>query len=85
MALTQRSQVKIWSIVAVVFLALMWLLGDVILPFVLGAAIAYLLDPLADWLEARGLSRAASVSIITLVSVMIFVVFTIIYVLLLAY
>ncbi|SNT19055.1 AI-2E family transporter [Tropicimonas sediminicola] len=73
MALTQRSQVKIWSIVAVVFLALMWLLGDVILPFVLGAAIAYLLDPLADWLEARGLSRATSVSIITLVSVMIFV------------
>lgn len=73
MALTQRSQVKIWSIVAAVFLALMWLLGDVILPFVLGAAIAYLLDPLADWLEARGLSRAASVSIITLASLLIFV------------
>jgi predicted PurR-regulated permease PerM len=72
MALSANSQVRIWSIVAVVLLALLWTLGDVILPFVLGAAIAYLLDPLADWFEAHGFSRAVGVSIITLLGLLIF-------------
>ena len=33
--------------------------------FIIGAALAYLLDPLADWFEARGLSRALGVAIIS--------------------
>ena len=31
--------------------AVFWALGDVLLPFVMGAAIAYLLDPVADRLR----------------------------------
>ncbi|MDV7144997.1 AI-2E family transporter [Tropicimonas sp. TH_r6] len=73
MALPAQSQVKIWSIAAAIFFVVLWFLGDVILPFVLGAAIAYLLDPFADWFESKGLSRALGVSIITLVSLMLFV------------
>ncbi len=73
MSLPVQSQVKIWSVVAAVLLAVLWLLGDVILPFVLGAAFAYLLDPLADWFESRNLSRVLGVTIITLVSLLLLV------------
>ena len=41
----------------------MWLLGATLLPFIAGAAIAYLLDPLADRLERLGLSRTLATAI----------------------
>ena len=72
MALPAAQQAKYWSIAAAVFLAALWVLGDVILPFVLGMAIAYLLDPVADRLEAAGLPRALAVTIITLVGLLVF-------------
>jgi predicted PurR-regulated permease PerM len=40
---------------------LIYLLSPVLTPFVAGALLAYLTDPLADRLEARGLSRTAAV------------------------
>jgi predicted PurR-regulated permease PerM len=73
MAMPIRDQLKIWGAVLVLVLLLLWLLGHVMLPFVLGAAIAYLLDPIADRLQRLGLSRVLAVSVITLVAVMIFV------------
>ncbi|WP_163846866.1 AI-2E family transporter [Pseudooceanicola aestuarii] len=73
MALPVRTQLKYWSIAAGVFALMLWWLGDVILPFVLGAAVAYFLDPVADRLEAMGASRAAATAIITLVAVLVFV------------
>ncbi|MEC8040831.1 MAG: AI-2E family transporter [Pseudomonadota bacterium] len=51
----------------------LWYLGDVILPFVLGGAIAYFLDPVADRLEAWGFSRVFATAIITIVAVLTFV------------
>ena len=36
---------------------MLWLLSDVLLPFVAGMALAYLLDPLADRLERLGVNR----------------------------
>lgn len=65
MALPARQQALYWGIAAAVFLGILWLLGDVLLPFVLGGAIAYLLDPIADRLERLGLSRGAAVAIIS--------------------
>lgn len=73
MALPVREQLKYWGIAAAVFFALLWLLSGVILPFVLGAAIAYLLDPLADRLERIGLSRAMATGVITVISLLFFV------------
>jgi predicted PurR-regulated permease PerM len=70
MALPVRDQLKYWGIAAAVFFVLLYLLADVMLPFVLGAAIAYLLDPIADWLQRRGLSRAASTTLITLLALL---------------
>jgi predicted PurR-regulated permease PerM len=74
MALPVRDQVKYWSIAAAVFIAILWFLGDVLLPFVLGGAVAYCLDPIADRLQRAGLSRIAATILITLVGVLIFVV-----------
>jgi predicted PurR-regulated permease PerM len=46
-----------WLAALVVFVALLWLLSPILLPFVLGMAVAYVLDPLAERLTRRGLSR----------------------------
>ena len=47
-----------------VFVGLLWLLHHVLLPFVVGAAIAYMLDPLASRLTKRGMSRLVAALII---------------------
>ncbi|MBC6406655.1 MAG: AI-2E family transporter [Rhodobacteraceae bacterium] len=68
MALPARQQLWYWGIAAAVLCLALWFMGDVLLPFVLGGAIAYALDPLADWLERRGLSRVmATVLLVVLV------------------
>ncbi len=74
MALPVKTQIQYWGIASAVFIVVMWFLGDQILPFVLGAAIAYFLDPVADKIEKLGFSRAVAVSSITLIGVVIFVV-----------
>jgi len=74
MALPVRQQATYWTIAAAVFLAVMWFLGDVLLPFVLGGAIAYCLDPIADRLQRLGLSRIASTVVITIFAILIFVI-----------
>ena len=73
MSLPVKDQLRYWGIAAAVFILLMWLLGDVLLPFVLGGAIAYCLDPIADRLERAGLSRAAATAVIAVVAVLGFV------------
>jgi predicted PurR-regulated permease PerM len=74
MALPIHIQLRYWGIAAAVFVFLLWLLGDVLLPFVVGGAIAYFIDPVADRLEDWGLSRAAATAVITVVAVILFVV-----------
>ncbi|MEM6620746.1 MAG: AI-2E family transporter [Pseudomonadota bacterium] len=72
--MTVREQVQYWSIAFVGLILALWFLSDALLPFVLGAAIAYLTDPLADFLEAKGLSRVLATVLITVVSLTIAVV-----------
>jgi len=74
MNLPVETQLKFWGIATVVAVVILWFLGDVILPFVLGGAIAYCLDPIADRLERLGCSRAVSTSIITLAAIFTFIV-----------
>ena len=66
MALSTRDQLTYWGIAGAALFAVLWFLGDVLLPFVLGAAIAYFLDPIADKLERLGLSRILAVLVISL-------------------
>ncbi|WGW02260.1 AI-2E family transporter [Tropicibacter oceani] len=74
MALPVQAQFKYWGIVLVVLAVVLWFLGDVLLPFVLGGAIAYFLDPVADRLERMGMSRAAATGTITVIALLIFVI-----------
>ncbi|QFT57243.1 AI-2 transport protein TqsA [Sulfitobacter sp. THAF37] len=74
MALPIRDQLKYWGIAAVVFMVTLWFLGQVLVPFLLGGAIAYFLDPVADRLERLGLSRALSTALITFIAILIFVI-----------
>lgn len=74
MALPVQDQLKYWGIAAAVFCLVLYALGDVLLPFVLGGAIAYFLDPVADRLERAGTSRVAATAIITVGAVLIFVI-----------
>lgn len=67
--MTVREQLRYWGIGIAVFGVMLWVLADALLPFVLGAAIAYLTDPLADWLESHGLSRVLATVVITVVSI----------------
>ena len=62
-----RRQTFFWASALVVLLVIVFILRDILLPFVLGAAIAYLLDPLADKLEEFGLSRLLATILIMLV------------------
>lgn len=74
MALPLKEQARYWGIAAVLFLVILWFLGDVILPFVLGMAVAYCLDPVADKLEDWGLSRGLAVAVISIAALVIFVI-----------
>lgn len=62
MSLTR--QVSFWAITIAVFALALWLLHDVLLPFVAGLALAYLLNPLANRIERAGGSRLIAALII---------------------
>ena len=48
-------------------LLFLWVFSGILLPFILGMALAYLLDPLADRLERGGMSRFwATITIVLL-------------------
>ncbi len=73
MALPIRDQIRYWTIAAVLLLVILYFMGGVLLPFLLGGAIAYFLDPVADRLERAGLSRIAATSVIAVLGVLVFV------------
>jgi len=72
MALPVKDQLRYWGLATAIFVLILWLLGDVLLPFVIGGAIAYFLDPVADRLEKFGLSRVGATAIITVFGVLLF-------------
>jgi len=67
------SQTRWWSIALVALVVVLWALGNVILPFIAGAAVAYFLDPVADRLERMGCTRVWATLIITFAAVLGFV------------
>ena len=69
--MTRERQLRFWLIGLVLFLIALYLLRGVLLPFVAGIAIAYLLDPLCDRLERAGCSRTLATSIVTICFVIV--------------
>jgi predicted PurR-regulated permease PerM len=68
-----ERQIAFWIGALLVCIALLWLLHEVLLPFVVGAALAYLLDPLAERLTRHGMSRLVAALIILAAFVVVFV------------
>jgi predicted PurR-regulated permease PerM len=63
---TPGKQLRAWLIALVVFVFLLVTLRSILLPFVVGMAIAYILDPVCDMLERWGLSRRSATAVVTL-------------------
>ncbi|MGH6728484.1 MAG: AI-2E family transporter [Pseudolabrys sp.] len=68
--MTFERQIVFWLAALAVVVLLLWLLSGVLLPFVAGAAIAYLLTPVTDRIESIGISRLAAALLIISVVVM---------------
>ncbi|MDP9839075.1 putative PurR-regulated permease PerM [Neorhizobium huautlense] len=69
---TLRRHIYFWLGVFILFVAFLWFFRSILLPFVAGMALAYFLDPVADWLERRGLSRMMASVLILIGFVLIF-------------
>jgi predicted PurR-regulated permease PerM len=59
-----RRQIRFWLVVGLIFVGLLWLFSEILLPFAAGMILAYFLDPVADWLQRRGLSRLWATNVI---------------------
>ena len=62
-------QLTFWLLTFFVLAAVLWLLHDILLPFVAGIALAYVLAPLADRVERLGMNR--TVAALLVVSVLV--------------
>jgi predicted PurR-regulated permease PerM len=68
-----KRQIYFWLFAFVAFAIFLVVFSSILLPFVVGMALAYFLDPVADWLERRGLSRLMASMVILIGFVLIFV------------
>ncbi len=67
-SVTSSGRWRFWVIAAAVFLLVLWLLNDILLPFVVGMVVAYFLDPIVLRLQRMGLSRTMATTAVTIVA-----------------
>ena len=60
-----------WIAAAAIFLVLLWLLNDILLPFVVGMVVAYFLDPLVARLQRARMSRTMATTLVTILAVLV--------------
>jgi len=64
------SRWRFWAVAAAILLLVLWLLNNILLPFVVGMVVAYLLDPAVLRLQRLGMSRTLATSVVTIVAVL---------------
>jgi predicted PurR-regulated permease PerM len=64
-------QAVFWIGVLAFLLLFLWVFSGILLPFIMGMALAYLLDPIADRLERGGMSRFWATITIVVLSVLV--------------
>ncbi|HVX74148.1 MAG: AI-2E family transporter [Devosia sp.] len=64
--MTLRNQVLVWVGFTVVVILLIWLFRPILLPFVIGIALAYILNPAVVLVERTGMNRAWSAATVLL-------------------
>jgi len=72
MAMTWQRQAIYWIIAFVFFLVFIFVFSDILLPFVAGMVLAYVLDPLADRFEKWRFSRMAATITILIIFLFLF-------------
>ena len=82
--MTLTRQMTFWVLTFVVGVVTLWILREILLPFVAGMALAYLLDPLASRLERMGVNRLAATLVMIGAVVLAFVVLLLLFVPILA-
>lgn len=65
---TTSARWRFWAAAAAVFLLILWLLNDILLPFVVGMVVAYLLDPAVLWLQRFRISRTLATTFVTILA-----------------
>jgi predicted PurR-regulated permease PerM len=68
-----ERQIWFWLVAFLVMVLALWLLSDILLPFIVGLVIAYLLTPLADRLERLGVNRMIASLLLVAIVVLAFV------------
>src|SRR4026207_1386777 len=71
-----ERQVAFWVVALAALVGVLWLLSDILLPFVAGMALAYLLDPIARRAARLGISRTVSALVIVTSFIVVLVVVT---------
>src|SRR4029453_5655338 len=69
--ISQPARWRFWVAMAAVFLLTLWLLNDILLPFVVGIVVAYFLDPLVPPLQGLRMSRPWATTAVTIVAVLL--------------
>ena len=72
--MTLTRQMTFWVLTLLVGVVALWVLREILLPFVAGMALAYLLDPLANRLERLGVNRLVASLVIIGAFVLAFVI-----------
>jgi len=70
---TRQRQTWWWLGLGLAALVLLWLLRDALLPFVIAFAIAFLLDPVVDRLEAHGMGRSLAATLVLVLFLLVLV------------
>jgi predicted PurR-regulated permease PerM len=68
---TSQRRSLVWAAVALGALALLWLLGPVLTPFVVAAVLAYALHPAVEALAARRVPRLAAVVLVEVLAIVL--------------
>jgi predicted PurR-regulated permease PerM len=68
-----NSRWRFWVGAAVLLVLTLWLLNDILLPFVVGAVVAYFFDPVVARLQRYGLSRTLATTAVTILAALIMI------------
>ena len=69
--MSNTQKLSAWSLAFILFLIGVYVLRDVLLPFVAGIAIAYFLDPLTSKLQKKMHSRIAAVCVVSAILILL--------------
>jgi predicted PurR-regulated permease PerM len=78
--MTLTRQMTFWVLTLLVGILALWVLREILLPFVAGMALAYLLDPVANRLERLGINRLVASLVIIGAFLLVFVALILVFV-----